>query len=93
MWIPEISRKLANVIIIFSTNTICSDLVVVDSMKEEGERFEEDKSSHDPVDPEHLLCPILLEDEDPEATGEKEEDGEHLVQSWERHLSSREVTV
>ena len=39
----------------------------------------------------NLLCPILLEDENPETAREEEEDGEHLVEGRQRHLPERGV--
>ena len=85
-------------------NPIGGNLSVIHSVEEEGETLQEDKSSHNPVDPEHLnkddaleenddanlLSAVLLEDEDPEAAGEKEEDGKHLEESWQRHLSKND---
>ena len=38
----------------------------------------------------NLLCPILLEDENPETAREEEEDGEHLVEGRQRHFPERE---
>ena len=37
----------------------------------------------------HLLCSILLENEHPEAAGEEEEDGEHLIEGRQGHLPAR----
>ena len=62
-------------------------------MEEEGEALEEDECRHDPVDPEHLLGAVLLEDEDPEASGQEEKDGQHLVEGGQRHLAGGQVTV
>ena len=40
-----------------------------------------------------MLRSILLQDENPEAAREKEENGEHLIKSRKRHFSSREIAV
>ena len=89
------------------------DLVVVDSVEEEGERLEVHQGGHHPVDAEdlgtrvarllehsvskhgkpYLLSAILSEDEDPEAAGEEEEDGQHLVERGQRHLAGGQVAV
>ena len=37
----------------------------------------------------NLLCPILLEDENPETAREEEEDGEHLVEGRQGHLPAK----
>ena len=50
-------------------NSIGSDLGVVDAMKEKREGLQENKSGHNPVYPVHLLRAILLQYEDPEASG------------------------
>ena len=73
--------------------TLSGNFVVIDAVEEKGQRFEEDKRGHDPVNPEHLLRSSLLEDEDPETSREEEEYCQHLIQSWERHFSSRKITV
>ena len=64
------------------------NLVVVDAVEEQRQRLEEDERGHDPVYPEHLLRPSLLQDKHPETPGQEEEDGEHLIESWQWHLSS-----
>ena len=74
-------------------NAMSGNLVVVDPMEEEGQRLEEDQGGHDPVDPEHLLTASLPQDEYPETSGQEEEDGKHLVESWQGHFSCRQVTV
>ena len=43
-------------------------------------------SSLRPLQWANLLCSILLKNENPEAAGKEEEDGEHLVESRQGHL-------
>ena len=73
--------------------TLSGNFVVIDAVEEERQRFEEDKRGHDPVNPENLLRSSLLEDEDPETSGQEEQDCQHLIQRRERHFSSREITI
>ena len=51
------------------------DFVIVDTVEKQREGLEEDEGCHDPVDTEHLFRTGLLEDENPEAAGQEEEDG------------------
>ena len=69
------------------------DFVIVDTVEKQREGLEEDEGCHDPVYTEHLFRTGLLEDENPEAAGQEEEDGEHLVERRQGHLSGREVTI
>ena len=43
--------------------------------------------------PEDLLWAVFLEDKDPEAAGEEEEDAEHLVERWQGNLPRGQVVV
>merc|ERR1719435_643626 len=74
-------------------NTISSYLVVINSVEEQRQGLQEDKSSHNPMYSEHLLRSILLQNKDPEASREEEENGQHLIQSRQRHLPCRQVAV
>ena len=67
----------------------CRRPCLIDPVEEEEEGLEEHQGCHDPVDPEHLLCSVLLENEHPEAAGEEERSGEHLVESRQGHLPRR----
>ena len=74
-------------------NSMSGNLVVIDTVEEEGQRLEEHQGGHDPVDPEHLLTAILPQNEDPEAARQEEEDGHHLIKSWQRHFTRRQIIV
>ena len=41
----------------------------------------------------NLLCSILLENENPEAAGEEEENGEHLVKGRQGHLPDKKHSI
>ena len=41
----------------------------------------------------NLLCSIFLENENPEAAGEEEEDGEHLVEGRQGHLPEKKHSI
>ncbi|TRY77130.1 hypothetical protein TCAL_15971 [Tigriopus californicus] len=77
----------------FDVVAVLFDLLVVDAVKQERERFQVHQSRHDPVNAEHALTPVLAQDEHPEAARQEEQHGHENVERGQRHLTGRQIAV
>lgn len=68
------------------------DKVEINSVEEERERFQEHETSHQVMDLKHRMT-TLLQDKEPEDSGQQEEYRQHSVQCGQRHLSCGQVVA